>query len=408
MTLGVIAFVVALLLSIMLHEAGHFATAKRFGMKAPQFFIGFGPTLWSFRRGETEYGVKAIPAGGFVKITGMTPLEEVEPGDEGRAFYRQKAWQRSIVLGAGSFVHFVIAFVLLFAVLAIVGTPKLIPTVNTVSACVPATLTTDPTPKACASLPPSPAKTAGLQHGDRIVAFDGKPVADWDALTAALRKHGPGSATVTFVRDGDRITRPVDLVAAKRPSLDNPDKTETVGVLGVTATEVAKREGPIAAVTKAATGFGSLTKATFVALGNLPSAVGNLFHSTVDGTKRSADGLVGPVGVARVSGEALAQQGTPLFDRIGTFLLLIAGLNIFVGIFNLLPLLPLDGGHLAVLGFEEGRRKVYRLVGRADPGRVDMTKLLPAAYLVMVLFIGLSVLLLLGDVVNPIANPFGG
>lgn len=408
MTLGVIAFVVALLVSIMLHEAGHFATAKRFGMKAPQFFVGFGPTIWSFRRGETEYGIKAIPAGGFVKITGMTPLEEVEPGDEDRAFYKQPAWQRTIVLAAGSFMHFVIAFALLFAVLAVIGTPKLVPTVNTVSACVPAKLTTQPTAQVCSALPPSPAKAAGLQHGDEIVAFDGQPIKDWDALTAKLQKHGPGPATLTIVRDGQRSVRTVDLVPAERPSETNPKVMQTVGALGVTATEVADRMDPLAAVTHAGTGFGRLTTATFGALGNLPHAVGNLFHATVDGGQRSSDGLVGPVGIARVSGEALAQGGTPLFDRIGTFVLLIAGVNVFVGIFNLLPLLPLDGGHLAVLGYEEGRRRLYRLVGRRDPGRVDLTKLLPAAYLVMVLFIGLSVLLLLGDIVNPIANPFTG
>ncbi len=406
MTVGVVAFVAAFLLSILLHEAGHLVTAKAFGMKATQFFAGFGPTLWSFRRGETEYGVKAIPAGGFVKIVGMTQLEEVEPGDEERAFYRQPARRRAVVLGAGSFMHFVIAFGLLFSVVGIIGLPELSLRVQQVSACVPADVTTAPTADACAGLPPSPAQAAGLQAGDRIVGFDGHPVSSWDTFSQRVRDHGPGAATVTVERDGQRITRPIDLAAQKRPAAHGGG-TETVGVLGVSATEQAHRYGPLAAVGKTGQAFGQLTTATFTALGNLPGAVSNLFHTTISGGQRDANGLVGPVGIGRVSGEALAQKA-PLFDRIGTFLLLIAGLNVFVGIFNLLPLLPLDGGHLAVMGFEEARSRVYRLVGRADPGRVDLAKLLPAAYLVVTLFIGLSVLLLLSDIVNPIKNPFGG
>jgi membrane-associated protease RseP (regulator of RpoE activity) len=407
MIVGVVAFVVALLVSVMLHEAGHFVTAKRFGMKATQFFVGFGPTLWSFRRGETEYGVKAIPAGGFVKIIGMTPLEDVETGDEPRAFFRQRAWQRSIVLAAGSTVHFIIAIVLLLIVLmgSGVANGNASTTIDQVAACVPADSATASCPKGA---PPSPALAAGLKSGDKVVGFQGKPVKGWDAFSKLVQKHGAGPVSVTVLRDGQRLTVHPTLVAAMRPDPDHPSEPpRAVGVLGIAATPEIERLGPISALGKAGSGFGQTTVATFKALGHIPSAIPQLFRSTVNDSPRDPNGLVGPVGAARIGGEALGTSDEPLALRISDFLLVIATINIFIGIFNLLPLLPLDGGHLAVLGFEEGRKRLYRLFGKADPGRVDLTKLLPAAYLVVALFVGLSVLLLYSDIVNPVANPFG-
>src|SRR5690242_7015438 len=182
--LGVAIFIVALLASIMLHEAGHFATAKMFGMKATQFFVGFGRTIWSRQKGETEYGVKAIPAGGFVKIVGMTELEEIEPGDERRAFFRQPPGQRLVVLAAGSVVHFIIAIVLLFIVIATTGDIlKIEPTrtIDAISKCVPA----DPS-RGCTSTDPAAPAVGKLQSGDTVIAVNGRPVSSYEQMRAQI------------------------------------------------------------------------------------------------------------------------------------------------------------------------------------------------------------------------------
>lgn len=403
MTLGVLGFIVALLVSVMLHEAGHFLTARRFGMKATQFFFGFGPTLWSVRRGETEYGFKAIPAGGFVKIVGMTPLEEVEPGDENRVFYKQPAPQRAVVLGAGSFTHFLLAFVTLWVIFALVGQSKVTTTVDEVSSCIPATETAT----CSAADGASPAQQAGLRPGDRILALNGTKVTNWDDFAKALRAHPGGTVTLTWQRDGRTLTKDVTLVAAQRASLDNPNKTETVGVLGVRPGTKTVRESPIAAIGRSGDAFGQSVVLSLKGIGAIPAAVPKLLDTMVHGKPRDASSLTSVVGVARVSGQAL-QGSEPISEKITFFLGIVVALNIFVGLFNLLPLLPLDGGHLAILAFEQARSGVYRLIGRRDPGRVDLRKLLPVAYLVLALFVGLSLLLVLADIVNPIANPFAG
>jgi membrane-associated protease RseP (regulator of RpoE activity) len=389
MTFGVIAFIVAILASVMLHEAGHFAMAKAFGMKATQFFVGFGPTLWSVRRGETEYGVKAIPAGGFVKIVGMTELEEVPAADQPRAFYRQPAPQRAVVLAAGSTMHFVIAFVLIWFVLSGLGLPALTTTVGSVSPCI----TQDDAARCTSADPASPAALAGIRPGDRIVAIDGRPVTEWSNDVATMvRAHGAGPLTVVVERGGSRLT--LDPILTDR------------SLLGIRPAERLERLAPWTGLGRTVVGMGQAVGATFAALGSIPAGIPKLFDSAVNHSRRDATGLVGAVGAARASGQALAGTGS-LAERLGTFLILIAGLNMFIGVFNLLPLLPLDGGHLAVLGYEKVRQGIARLRGRPDPGRPDITKLLPAAYLVIAVFIGLSVLLLYADVVNPIPNQFG-
>jgi membrane-associated protease RseP (regulator of RpoE activity) len=403
MTWGVLGFIVVLLVSVMLHEAGHFVTARRFGMKATQFFFGFGPTLWSFRRGETEYGVKAIPAGGFVKIVGMTSLEEIEPGDENRVFYKQPAPQRAIVLGAGSFMHFVIALFVLVIIYAVVGQSDVTNRVGSVQACIPAVENA-----ACTSHDPaSPASLVGLQKGDRLVALDGKPVTDFTAFAKQVRSHRDKPITLTWERNGVTTTKTFNLVVAKRTSIDDPSKTEKVGLIGIAPQLVVHRVGLLTAIGKSGSAFGQSVVASLKGIAAIPAAVPKLVSATFESKPRDASSLTSIVGVARVSGQAVAGN-EPINDKISFFLGIVVALNIFVGVFNLLPLLPLDGGHLAVLGFEQARSRIYRLVGRRDPGRVDLTKLLPAAYLVLALFIGLSLLLVLADIVNPIKNPFAG
>ncbi len=396
---GYLAFIVAMLVSIMIHEWGHFSTARKFGMKATDFFVGFGTTLWSTKRGETEYGIKAIPAGGFVKIVGMTDLEEIDPEDEPRAFYKQPARRRAVVLAAGSFMHFVIAAVILVLTPMLLGaSSEQTTTVSTVSACAP-----DKVDGACSQpTVASPAGAAGLQPGDVIVAVGGSAVATWDEAQAAIRAAGAGPTDITYSRDGVESTVSVDLVAGQRVSPDDPNTSVTVGVLGMSPQSVAVRVGPVGAVKYAASTYGQILSGTATALVTIPAKIPPLWDSVVNDAPRDTAGLVGVVGAADVSSQILGSDSDPWALRIAGFLLIIAGLNIFIGIFNLLPILPLDGGHLAVLGYEQARSKIARWRGQPDPGRVDMNKLLPVAYVFLFVLISLSLLLLVADIVNPI------
>lgn len=398
-TIGILLFVFLLMMSIAIHEFGHLLTAKGFGMKATEYFIGFGPKLWSFRRGETEYGFKAIPAGGYVKIVGMTDLEVVDERDQPRAFYRYSAPKRLVVLSAGSISHFLIAIVLFFIVLVGFGRSEAAPVVGNVSECIPAAGATAP---GCSPTDPaSPAKAVGLRNGDKVLAVDGKPIVEWEDATRAIRAHGPGPIPIEIERDGQRMTVTPDLVARERVDLDDPTKKVTVGVLGVEPQFRKDRAGPVTGLGDSFELIGTVVKASGEALANLPEKIPNLIES-IGGGERDKEGLVGVVGAARVSGEIFSFEDETLSDRVAMVLLQVAALNVFIGLFNALPLLPLDGGHMAVVTYETGRRRLYRKLGKADPGRVDMNKLLPLAYGFLVLVIGLTVLLVVADVVNPI------
>ena len=397
---GILAFVVALLVSVMIHEAGHFLTARRYGMKATQFFVGFGPTLWSTQRGETEYGVKAIPAGGFVKIVGMTPLEEVPPGDEDRAFYKQPAGKRTVVLAAGSVMHFVIAIVLIlissFAVGRVVeGQPALAST----SDCVAA----DSTAK-CGSpgAVPGPAKAAGIQGGDVVTAIGGKRVKDSEEFVRTVRRSAGTPLTLTVERDGKE--RQVTVTPAKvlRPSLEDEKVKEEVGAIGVSVQRrlATERVGPVDALKDSKESAGLIIKGIGTTLTEKLGTITKLY-----GDDRDPEGFIGVYGAGRISGEVLASQETAGVKLL-TFLSIMAGLNVFVGVFNLLPLLPLDGGHIAVLLFEQGRDRIRRLFGyRGALQRVDLTKLMPLTYAVVVAFVGLTVWILGADIVNPVRLP---
>ncbi|HMC68204.1 MAG TPA: site-2 protease family protein, partial [Mycobacteriales bacterium] len=360
-TLGVLFFVIALLVSVMLHEAGHFLTARSFGMKASRFFVGFGPTLWSTHRGETEYGVKAIPAGGFVKIVGMTDLEEIEPGDEDRAFFRQPAPQKLVVLSAGSIVHFIIAIVLLYLVLATTGDIlKAEPTlrIDSISSCVPRNLDTGE----CTSTSPKAPAVGKLKPNDVVVAVNGQQVSSYDQMRSVLRASPGQPVSLTVRRDGSLV--PVEVTPA-------PVKQggQTIGFIGVSPVQRQKPLSVLGAVPRTFTTLGDMTVQTGRALGDLPHQISEILH----GQPRPATGAASVVDIARVSGQ-IAQAKVSFGERRANLVAIVAELNFFVGVFNLLPLLPLDGGHVAILVFEEIRSRLYRLVGRRDPGRVDLMK----------------------------------
>ncbi len=394
--IGALAFVLALLVSVVLHEGGHFATAKLFGMKATQFFVGFGPTLWSRRKGETEYGIKAIPAGGFVKIVGMTDLEQLdEADDDKRAFFRFAAWRRAIVLVAGSTMHFILAIVLVFVALLLVPVATSASVIGAPASC----LASDYAKTCSASDGASPAKAAGLQAGDRLLTLDGRDVTTFAQLREAIRADKSGAPlAVRYERDGKVRTTSITPVLQTQPAASGRGTTK-VPVLGISAQ--ATQIGPVTAARKTITTLGTFVTGTVSSLAHFPQRV-----STILSNHRDPNGAVGVIGISRVSGDLLSGgdgAGISWSTRIGDFLLLVAGVNLFVGFFNLLPLLPLDGGHLAVLGFEQLRDRIRRLRGYRGPlKRVDLTKLLPATYAVVAIFGTLTLVLAYADIVNPI------
>jgi membrane-associated protease RseP (regulator of RpoE activity) len=394
--LGIVAFVVALVLSVVLHEAGHFVTARRFGMKATQFFVGFGPTLWSRQRGETEYGFKAIPAGGFVKIVGMTPLEEIDPADEPRAFYKQSAGKKAVVLAAGSVVHFLIALGLVFGTtFAFPSVDRDAPVVTTPVDSVPVSITlTDGASEQTVATP-----AAGrLQDGDRILSVAGQQTATWREVVDLVRARPGQPLPFVVERGGEQVTVELTPVTVTRPDLDDPERTAEVGAIGVGQGIELVRLGPVESVGESVDRLELMVTGTYRAVTEKLGTITTLYSP-----ERDREGLLGLVGAARVSGEVLDLEQVPFVLRVADFLLLMAGLNLFVGLFNLLPLLPLDGGHLAVLAYENARDKLRRVFGyRGEFQRVDFTKLLPLTYAVVLAFVGLTLWIMGADIVNPI------
>lgn len=375
-------FVLAIGFAIMLHEAGHFLTARAFGMKASEFFIGFGPRIWSFRRGETEYGIKAIPAGGYVRIVGMNSQDPVAPEDRDRAFFNQPAWQRVIVLVAGSATHFVLAALLLFATLAFFEVPQLDdgePVLTNEVGLV---------------VEDAPAAAAGLLAGDTIVSVAGEPTPTFDAIVAQVAARPGETVPVTVERNGQTRTREVAIAA------ENPDG-EDVGYLGVGSAGVAFTQSSVAdAAAGVFIGEYSLPSLTAQSLSGIaqiftPDSISAWLSQADASAERTADGPISLVGAAQVGNE-LVRLGA-----VSSVLLLLAQLNIVLGALNMLPLPPLDGGHVAVLAIERVVNAVRGLRGRSTDWELDPSVVTPVA-LVVILFLGLfGITALYIDIVNP-------
>jgi membrane-associated protease RseP (regulator of RpoE activity) len=389
--LGWLIFLVALLVSVMLHETGHFVAAKRFGMKCTRYFVGFGPTIWSFWRGETEYGIKALPVGGFVKIVGMTSMDDVDPEDEARSFRRAPGWQRLIVLVAGSFMHFVLAAVLLFGLALIIGSES--------EGCTTAQ---------------SPAQQAGLQVGDQVTSFNGAPVSTWTQLSNDIVKVKPGvPVTLTVLRAGQPLTLHTALADVPghgsylgiAPASANTTKLGTVSTCvpeneqALVNGTIFQRQSPLGAIEYVGTGFSQVISGSVSALAQLPAAVPHLFSQNRSAT--AAGNVTSVVGAANETGQAVAAHVGWKY-KVSFVLLLVASLNIFVGLLNLLPLLPMDGGHIAVVIWERTKARFARLRRRPDPGMVDYRKLVPLSFSIFLVLVVFGMMLILADIVNPV------
>lgn len=396
--IGVMLFALCIGLSLALHEAGHLLTAKAFGMKVRRYFVGMGPRIWSFRRGETEYGLKAIPVGGFCEIAGMTTLDEVDPADEPRAMWRQKTWKRTVVMATGPFTHFLLGFVVLYVMALTFGLPNLAekPVVSQVSGCVHDAQTNEqlanPT---CTAGETGPAQAAGLRPGDEVLSVAGVSTPTWSAMVEEIqRADGP---TMFVVQRGDETVRlTVDVPQVDRPvtNSDGEAAVAKVGVAGVMATR-SFEYGAWSAVGGTATFAGDMFAQTFQKLIEFPQRIPAVVDA-IFGGERDPETPVSVVGASRIGGEAV-EAG--LWQ---VFLLLLAGLNFFLGVFNLLPLLPLDGGHIAVTWYEHVRNWVRERRGKTAAAPVDYTRL--SGITMVLVMIGGAVLLLTvtADIVNPI------
>jgi membrane-associated protease RseP (regulator of RpoE activity) len=394
---SIMIMIAALVVMILLHELGHYLTAKWSGMKVTEFFLGFGPRLWSFRRGETDYGVKLVPAGAYVKIIGMNNYEEVDPADEART-YRQKSYPRRLAVAvAGSTMHFLIALALIFTLLAGFGTPggsrlfqEVRPTAWSVNSV----------------LDGSAAQQAGLQPGDEIVSVAGIPTPTFDELGAVVRPRAGQTVPLVVERDGGQRTITATLGRAEEGG-------QTIGRLGVYPTfdfPSNRRVGVFAAVPDAFHDFGYLVEGTVTGMGKLfsPSGMSSFASQVVNG-HHEAQPSDQPSSAPSNDGEGrlvsivgATQLGARLLDGgVADFLRFLAVLNVFIGLFNLIPLLPFDGGHVAIATYER-----IREIGRGGQRYfVDVTRLLPVAYAVVVVLVLIGVSSVYLDVVNPIKIP---
>jgi len=444
---GALLFVLAILVSIGLHELGHMIPAKAFGGKVTQYFIGFGPTVWSTRRGETEYGVKAIPLGGYVKIVGMLPpgaadalsaagdevtvdaagntvtkvrksntgmftqlisdaraaeWELVGPDDSDRLFYKMPWWKKVVVMSGGPTVNILIAFFVFWAIFATYGNagePEPDagrPVLAEVSDCV---IPYEEQRLECNdSDPVSPAVVAGLEPGDVITSFNGVTVTDWTQLRDLIRDNADGEAVIGYERDGEPLTGTTSTTVELRPESAEDETLREVGFLGVTPTTHYVTGGPVYTLQQ----MDEMAVDTVKAMANLPGKVWGVAKAIVGVQERDQDSPVSIVGGSRFSGEIVSSDQFEVAEKVVFFGSLVAGFNFFIGMFNFVPLLPLDGGHIASALWEAVRRGFARLRGRPDPGYVDAARLLPVAYVVASCLLVLSLVLIVGDIVVPV------
>jgi membrane-associated protease RseP (regulator of RpoE activity) len=427
---GSLLFFLLLMVSIALHELGHFSFAKLFRVRTTQFMVGFGPTLWSRHKGETEYGIKGIPFGGYIRMIGMLPprkgdklgpdgrpmvrsmrtgpfqglidsargvaLEEVGPNDGDRVFYAKQWWQKLLIMVAGPAMNILLALIFFTVLIMGIGMDQAQPVVSTVSKC---TIPAAEAGRECrADEPATPAAAVGLKPGDRVLAFGGQKIETYDQLTRLIRASGGKTVPMVVQRqDGSRPTMNVPITTNKLRSLEDPDRVETVGFLGIAPLVERERQGPGAVAAHMA----DMTERTVIALVQLPKRMVDVWHAAFGGQERDPEGPIGVVGASRIGGEIIASDEKAL-DKVAWFIMVLAAVNFGIGMFNLVPLLPLDGGHIAGALWEGLKRGIAKIFRRPDPGYVDVAKALPLTYVMAGLMLFMGALLIYADLVNPI------
>ena len=421
---GAIVFFVLVMASIALHEIGHLVPGKLFDVKTTQYFVGFGRTLWSRRRGETEYGFKAIPLGGYVRFVGMYPpskraptmvraartgivqsmadsaraaeWHDIRATDDGRLFYQKKTWQKLIIMAGGPTMNLLLAFLILLGVTATYGVYRAQLVVSEVQQCIVAA---DAPDRSCAGKPPTPAALSGIRPGDRIVAFNGQPVNSWQEMSVHIRANLDRPAQLTVLRNGEQVQlRPVNTVITGVPDTWDPGKRVAAGFFGVEPEVARERGGPAVVLSD----MWRMTQQTARALVSFPAKVYHTAANLITGKPRDVYGPMSIVGASRAAGEVASTNQISAGDKIATLFTLLGSVNLFVALFNFVPLLPLDGGHIAGALYEAVKRRLARAFGRPDPGYVDTARMLPVAYVVGGLIVVSGVVLILADIIDPI------
>lgn len=425
---GAIGFFALVMASIALHELGHLAFGKLFKVKTTQFFVGFGKTLFSRRIGETEYGFKAIPLGGFVRFTGMLPpargdapgelratstgifqslsenaraaeWEHITPADDGRLFYQKKPGQKLLIMAGGPIVNLLIAFAIFSVLVGTQGVQESTLKIASVSECI---LPADGSRSTCAtdgSDPQTPAYLAGAQVGDLITAINGESVRSWDDFTEVIRANMAGSATVVVDRAGQQVTlKTVNTVINGVPHRWDPSRTVEAGFFGVSPSPVIVTGGPVLTLKV----MGDYAQRTGYFLGQFPVRVYHVAADLVTGQPRDQNGPMSIVGASRVAGEIASTDQLQNPEKVATFASLLGSVNLFVALFNFVPLLPLDGGHIAGALWEWARRGFARVFRRRDPGYFDIARLMPLTYVVAGFILVCGVVLIIADIIDPI------
>ncbi len=464
--LGVVIIVVGIALSIGLHEIGHLIPAKKFGVKVGQWMVGFGPTLWSRKFGETEYGVKAIPLGGYISMAGMFPpgkvkkgaisraghlrdeleldfvegdmhdvaedaalertvsaparpqakmdstgffnvlvqdaredsAKSIAPGDEDRVFYKLAFWKRIIIMLGGPAVNLILAVIFYGIVICLVGTPGFSTTISEVSQCMVQTTSASAADKSCAaSDPATPAAAGGLRAGDTVLSIDGTAISSYEQETRIIRDNAGRTLTFVVDRDGARTT--LSVTPVKNTTRDASGNTVDAGFIGILTQEHLATQ-PVTAVLPAV-GANVAHVATIIV--DLPHRLVQVGQAAFGGRERDPNGPISVVGVGRVAG-AIASSPAPVAERVSSMLSILGSLNVALFVFNLIPLLPLDGGHVVGALWEAIRRRFAKWFKRPDPGPVDMAKLIPLTLAVSGVLGLMSVLLIYADIVNPVIS----
>ena len=432
--LGILIVLIGLAVSIGLHEVGHLVPAKLFGVKVTQYMIGFGKSIWSKRKGETEYGVKMIPLGGYIAMTGMFPpahpgekardastgffdsmvqdareasAETIDEDEDHRTFYRLPVWKKIIIMLGGPFMNLVLAFVFFGIVLVGIGLPQYSTTLGYVSQCVKSASSSSQ--ECTAEDPAAPAAAGGLQSGDKILSVGDTEITSWQQIRD-LVSASPGAAlAVSYERDGNTLQTTVTPAATERWVLDEKGEqvlnnkgepeTVTVGMIGVNpTTEIVQQP-----ITELPAFVGNNVVQVSQVIIGLPQRMVDIWQAAFGAEERDPNGPIGVVGVGRLAGEIVSMDEAPVTARAQLILSLLGSLNVALFVFNLVPLMPLDGGHVAGAIYEGIKRRLFKLFGKKDPGPVDTAKMVPITFAVVIVLGAMSLLLVYADIVKPVS-----